>query len=53
MKIYLAATAPGNEVQNIKNRLLSYYLISFKIMECDQVFQAIKIANQPTKRTQK
>lgn len=46
MKIYLAATAPGNEQQRgmleIPRRLLSYFLIKFKIMENDKVFFNIK-----------
>ena len=51
MKIYLAATAPGNEswrergMLSIKRRLLSYHLIKFKTLECDKVFQIIKNEN--------
>jgi len=42
MKIYLAATAPGNEErEKIKRRLLSYFLINNKVMECDKVFERI------------
>jgi len=47
MKIYLAATAPGNEQQRergmleIPRRLLSYFLIKYKMMENDKVFQNI------------
>lgn len=49
MKIYFAATAPGNENENncvgnipIKKRLLSYYLIIYKKFDCNKVFQYIK-----------
>lgn len=51
MKIYLAASAPGNETKIgvgrtfIKRRLLSYYLIDKKILNCDLVFQNIKEGN--------
>lgn len=52
MKIYLAATAPGNEhngrmVGNVKvkNRLLSYYLIKYKKLETEKVFNWIKDEN--------
>ena len=45
MKIYLAATAPGNEYTYIQNRLLSYFLIQKKIMENDKVFKQIKDEN--------
>lgn len=52
MKIYLAATAPGNENEGgkvghilIKERLLSYFLISKKKFECDKVFKYIKNEN--------
>lgn len=43
MKIYLAATAPGNE-ENIKvrYRLLSYFLIQKKQLEAHKVFNKIK-----------
>ena len=47
MKIYLAATAPGNEQQrergmlDIPRRLLSYFLIKNKMMENDKVFYTI------------
>ena len=47
MKIYLAATAPGNETERegkmlmIQRRLLSFFLIKEKMMECDKVFQQI------------
>lgn len=49
MKIYFAATAPGNEKKGnkigkifIKRRLLSFYLIKNKILYCDVVFKGIK-----------
>lgn len=48
MKIYLASTAPANESWReqgmllIPNRLLSYYHIKTKILENDEVFEAIK-----------
>lgn len=51
MKIYLAASAPGNESQrergmlDIPRRLLSYYLIILKQMECDQILNIIKHEN--------
>ena len=51
MKIYLAASAPGNESQrergmlDIPRRLLSYYLILLKQMECDQILNTIKNEN--------
>ena len=51
MIIYLAATAPGNEtlrereMLDIKNRLLSYFLIQHKMMECDKVFKVIENEN--------
>ena len=48
MKIYFAATAPGNEKKKnrvgrifIRRRLLSYYLILTKKLECDKVFNEI------------
>ena len=47
MKIYLAATAPGNEQQRkrgmleLPRRLLSYFLIKHKMMEVDKVFESI------------
>ena len=47
MKIYLAATAPGNEQQresgmlDIPRRLLSYFLIKHQMMENDKVFKVI------------
>lgn len=47
MKIYLAATAPGNEQCHengflpLPRRLLSYYFITTKMMETDIVFQNI------------
>ncbi len=47
MKIYLAASAPGNEtcrkrgMLDIENRLLSYFLIRYKVMECDKIFKII------------
>lgn len=48
MKIYLAATAPGNDskrergVLSISKRLLSYFLIKHKILECHLIFNTIK-----------
>jgi len=48
MKIYLASTAPSNESWReqrmllIPNRLLSYYHIKTKMLESDEVFEAIK-----------
>jgi hypothetical protein len=49
MKIYMAATAPGNEFKGgrvgkirLKRRLLSYHLISQKTLFCDLVFNNIK-----------
>lgn len=44
MKIYLAATAPGNEKGNIyiPRRLLSYYLLKNEMMENHKVFEQIK-----------
>ena len=45
MKIYLASTAPGNEVKCsliIRRRLLSYYLLVNGILQCDFVFHQIK-----------
>lgn len=51
MKIYLAATGPGNERQRergmleIPKRLLSYYLIKAKAMENDEVFERIRNEN--------
>lgn len=44
MKLYLAATAPGNEFDvagtclQLPRRLLSYYLIKNKQFESDRVF---------------
>lgn len=52
MKIYLAATAPGNESKrkrgmlDIPKRLLSYYsIITPKTFETDEVFNCIKYEN--------
>ena len=51
MKIYLAATAPGNEswrergMMDITNRLLSYFLIKTKAMENNKVFEVIRNEN--------
>lgn len=48
MKIYLAATAPGNESSRergmlyMPRRLLSYYYIVTKLMENNKVFQTIQ-----------
>lgn len=50
MKIYLAATAPGNEYIYIQNRLLSYFLIQKQMMENDKVFKQIRDENLPGKR---
>ena len=56
MKIYLAATAPGNESQregemlSIPRRLLSYFLIRGGMMECNKVFKQIKNENLSGKR---
>ena len=44
MKIYLAATAPGNEAQREREefkRLLSYWMIKEKMMECHKVFDRL------------
>lgn len=47
MKIYIAATAPGNEscrergMLDVPVRLLSYFLIKTKAMENDKVFATI------------
>lgn len=48
MKIYFAATAPGNEKTGnvvgsikLKRRLLSYHLIKEKTLNCDVVFKNI------------
>lgn len=55
MRIYLAATAPGNEsirkrgMLGIPLRLLSYFLIKTKAMESDKIFQVIKNENLPRK----
>lgn len=46
MKIIFAATAPGNEPQDLPNRLLSYYLIKTRQLGCDQLFEHIKKQNQ-------
>ncbi len=54
MKIYLAATAPGNEtwrergMLDIPTRLLSYFLIINKTMEAHQVFR--RIVNEEAKK---
>lgn len=51
MKIYLAASAPGNEsvrergMLNVPQRLLSYFLIRYKMLECDKIFNAIRNEN--------
>lgn len=45
MKIYLAAAAPGSEYKPLLNRLLSYFLIKRKKMECHEVFDQIKKEN--------
>ena len=49
MKIYFAAGAPGNEHPDnivgtitLSNRLLSYYLIKNRILECHLIFKRIK-----------
>jgi hypothetical protein len=48
MILYLAATAPGSEQKQkhgmfiLPNRLLSYFLIKEKKLECDVNFQNIK-----------
>jgi hypothetical protein len=49
MKIYLAATAPGNEKNGkmvgklpVKRRLLNYYLIINKKLESEKVFNFLK-----------
>ena len=55
MRIYLATTAPGNEVWrkrgmlSIPKRLLSYYHIVQKQFEADLVFQVVvdeKVVNE-------
>jgi hypothetical protein len=53
MIIYLASTAPGNEINNlqVKKRLLSFYHISKKTLENHYVFNLIKNENK-RKRTQ-
>ena len=57
MKIYLAATAPGNETPEFndmfEHRLLSYYLIIKKTLECDKVFNLIKDENTIRVRTKR
>ena len=51
MKIYLAATAPGNEsirkegMLYIYTRLLSYFLIKEKMFESHKIFKVIKHEN--------
>lgn len=55
MKIYLAATAPGNEairkggMLKIPRRLLSYAFIISKEMEQEKVFTCIVKANRQWK----
>lgn len=52
MIIYFASTAPGNEscrkggMLPIKFRLLSYYPITKKELECHKVFDVIKNINR-------
>lgn len=52
MKIYIAATAPGNEscrergMLDVPVRLLSYFLIKTKEMENDKVFATIVKENR-------
>lgn len=52
MKLYLAATAPGNEIKRahgmllIPTRLLSYYLIKTNGFDCGAVFTSIKKYNE-------
>ena len=52
MKIYIAATAPGNEscrergMLDVPVRLLSYFLIKTKAMENDKVFATIVKENR-------
>jgi hypothetical protein len=52
MKLYLAATAPGNEEREalkplpIHHRLLSYFFIATKGLECHTVFERIKNNNR-------
>ena len=51
MKIYLAATAPGNETKrergmiDIDRRLLSFYFLYCNLMETKNVFNIIKNEN--------
>ena len=51
MKIYLASSAPGNEIKRergmlpISKRLLSFYHIFTKKLECDLIFKSIKNEN--------
>jgi len=52
VKIYIAATAPGNEscrergMLDVPVRLLSYFLIKTKAMENDKVFATIVKENR-------
>jgi hypothetical protein len=52
MKIYIAATAPGNEscrergMLDTPRRLLSYFLIKMKPFEDDKVFATIVKENR-------
>lgn len=56
MKLYLAATAPGNEEREalkphpIHHRLLSYFFIATKGLECHTVFERIKNNNRLCKK---
>jgi len=56
MKIYLAATAPGNESSRergmlyMPRRLLSYYYIVTELMENHKVFEKIKEYQNVTRK---
>jgi len=53
----MAASAPGSEQKRkhgmfvLPQRLLSYFLIKSKKLECDRLFIAIKKYNDERKRT--
>lgn len=53
MKIYLAATAPGNEPNKYRsrmnNQLLSYFLVLKNQFESQKVFKHLKIIKYESK----
>jgi len=57
MILYMAATAPGNEQKRkhhmliLPHRLLSYFLIKAKKLECDVLFTSIKKYNNERTRS--